>query len=399
MSTMTDRDRPALLGGRPAFAAQLRITEPTLPPLWRLLPGLWGMWRRRSLTNNGPLVQDLADQLADMLAVASVVPTGSGTDGLVTALRALPVRGEVIVPALTFSATAHAVVLAGSLPIFADVSSSRWSLTPETIDPHVTPRTEAILPVHLFGQPCERPALEDYARRHNVALLFDAAQAFGSRYADGCLVGGGGDAEVFSFHATKMLPTGEGGAIATADGDLARRCRLIIRFGDPGDGHARMVGLNGKMTEFSALLALHGLPRLKGMIARRVRLVERYRAGLAGLPGLVWREVASGDQTNHQLLALLVQADSFGLSADELAQALRAEGIDARRYYSPPLHRHEAFAASPPIHLAVAERLADELLCLPLTSHMRMAQIDRVCEAIRRIHRWRDAVRRRCSGA
>lgn len=400
---------PAALGGRPIFTARLRLTEPTLPPLADLAGDLAGIWDRRQLANDGPLVQAFARQISTRIHQAAVVPTASGTAGLMTIIRALGITGEVIVPAFTFSATALAVVWAGARPVFADVDPERWDLSAATAAPLIGPRTEAILAVHLFGQPSDQAALSALARRHGLALLFDAAHAFGSRYdcGDRCdcgdrhdcngrpettlPVGLGGDAEVFSFHATKLLAVGEGGAIVTRDEALGRRCADLVRFGDRGDGQARQMGLNGKMQEWNALLGLRGLDCVDAWIARRAELVERYRRRLRGVPGLQPQDGRRSGRDNHQYYALRL-GSSFELSADHLVEILRADGIEARRYFAPALHRHAAFAGevgASRASLPVAERLAEKVVCLPLFSHMGDAAVDGVCLAMERAYDWR----------
>lgn len=384
---------PTLLGGPPLFEPGLRLTEPTLPPLDALAPDLAGMWERRWLTNDGPHCRRFEEALSARLGVAAVVPTASGTAGLVAVLRGLGIRGEVIVPAFTFSATAMAVVAAGAVPAFADADPGTWALTAETAAPCIGPRTEAILAVHVFGWPCDPAPLERLARAQGLALVFDAAHAFGSRYPDGSAVGTAGDAEVFSFHATKLLAAGEGGAIATRDADLARRCTAATHFGDGADGLPGLIGTNGKLQEWNAVLGWQGLRRVNAWIARRSELVARYRRGLHDPPGLRFQTSPAGSRSNHQYLPVAVDAAAFGLSADELARVLRADGIEARRYFTPALHRHPAFGARPPSMLPVADRLASQALCLPLFSHLEETAVDLVCHAVRRAHRWRRELR------
>ena len=412
MITRDPTDRPALLGGAPSFDPPLRVTEPTMPPLDQVMRALPDMWARRGLTNHGPLEQALARAIAERLGVAAVAMTGSGTAGLTAVLRALGITGEVIVPSFTFSATAHAVVSAGARVRFADVSPDTWALTAETCAQQVTSDTDAIMAVHLFGQPCDEVALAALAARHNLALVFDAAHAFGSIYPDGRPVGGAGRAEVFSFHATKLLAMGEGGAVCTADPDLAARCHLVVRFGDAGDGQARYAGFNGKMQEWNALLGLCGLPLVDAWIARRYDLVERYRAGLAEVPGIAYQVGLPGAVTNHQYFAIRLEPAIFGLDGAELRQVLLADGIDARRYYAPPLHQHPAFslagapnlsAGAPQLppdgrRLFVAEHLARTLVCLPLYAHLGEHEVDGVCRAIRQAHEWRTELRAGLAG-
>jgi dTDP-4-amino-4,6-dideoxygalactose transaminase len=384
---------PALLGGRPLCDLGLRLTEPTLPPLDLLAPDLAGMWERRWLTNDGPLCRRFGEALRVRLGVAAVVPTASGTAGLIAVLRGLGIGGEVIVPSFTFSATAMAVAAAGAVPIFADVDPGTWALTAETAASQIGPRTEAILAVHVFGWPCDPVPLERLALAHGLALVFDAAHAFGCRYPDGTAVGTGGDAEVFSFHATKLLAVGEGGAIATRDADLARRFAAATHFGDGADSLPGLIGTNGKLQEWNAVLGWHGLRRVDAWIARRAAMVRRYRQELRDLPGLNFQIGPAGSRPNHQYLPVAVDAAAFGLSADELVCVLRAEGLEARRYFAPALHRHPAFVSLSPSVLPVADRLASQALCLPLYSHLEATAVDLVCHALRRAHRWRRELR------
>ncbi len=388
-------DRPAVLGGRPLASRPLRVTEPSLPGWWRLLPEMVRIWRRRWLTNSGPVARELAAQLTSVLGASHVVTAANGTLALMAALRAAVGAGEVIVPALGFAATAHAVLAAGATPRFVDVDRQSWLLTPKGVAAAVRSGTKGILAVHLYGQRCDRLGLEEVARRHQLPLLFDAAHAFGSRYADGRPVGLGGVAEVFSFHATKILTCGEGGAVTTDSADLAQKCARLLCFGDPGDGQAREPAWNGKLPELSALLALLALPAVPRWLVWRERLVARYRKGLAALPGLQWQAAVPGTRSNHQFLPLAIVDDQFGLTADQLVAGLAAEGIEARRYFAPPLHRLPAFESWAQEALPVAEELADSLVCLPIFSHMRLEQVDGVCRAVRRLHAWREAVAKR----
>jgi dTDP-4-amino-4,6-dideoxygalactose transaminase len=385
-------DKPACLGGTPIFQTLRRVAEPSLPPLADLQPELATMWAGRSLTNRGPQAQALGRELAERLGVA-VALSASGTAGLMATLRALDIRGEVIVPAYTFPATALSVVWAGARPVFADVDPDTWSLTPERCADRLGPATEAILPVHLFGRPCERAPLEDFAARHGLALIFDAAHAFGSRYPDGTPVGAGGTAEVFSFHATKVLPMGEGGAVATRDDDLAHRADLLTVFGNRGDGVSELPGFNGKMQEWNALLGRHALREVDAWIERRAELVRRYRAALGQLPGLSFQAGHEGATVAHQYFAVRVDPVALGLNVEELRQALWAEGIEGRRYYAPALHHHPAYddLVTPP--LPTVDALADSVICLPLYAHLTDDELDGICTAIHRLFAWRDTWR------
>jgi len=380
--------RPALWGGTPLFPTPLRVTEPTLPPLASLLGDLEVIWSARRLSNDGPFAQALAERLGEQLG-AHVVPVASGTAALTAALAALGIRGEVVVPALTFVATAQAVLAAGATPVLADVDARTGCLTADAARAALTDRTEALLPVHLFGARCDVPGLERLARSAGLALVFDAAHALDASMPeeDGRRRAVAGDAEAYSLHATKALPAGEGGFVATGSSALAERCRRYARFGLDGDGLAAEPGVNAKLAEIPALLALRGLPDLPGRLAHRRRCALRYRRNLAGVPGVAWLPADAGASSGHPYAATRIDPCRFGLDADALREALAAEGIEARRYFA-PLHRHPAFAAASRVPLPVAEALAGEVLCLPLSSHLPLADVDRVVTALRRIHAW-----------
>ena len=368
-------------------ARRIRLTEPTLPPLSEFDEGLRAIWRSRQLSNDGRYARQLATKLGALTGTPTVT-TASGTDALTVALIALGVKGEVIVPSLTFVATAQAVLAAGARPVIADVDPESGLLTPRSAQAHVSSATEAVVPVHLFGAPCDAAEWERFARRQGLALVFDAAHGLCARYADGRVVGSAGDAEAFSLHATKVLAAGEGGALACPSDELATRCRAITRFGMNEDGVAELRGINSKLAELPALLALRGLDRLKSHIAHRTACVQRYRSRLASVHGLSWLPNDPETITSPAFAPVLINPDRLGLTADELHDALLAEGVETRRYFSPPLHMHPAFASSASDTLPAAEHLAARILCIPLSSHLSFDDLDLVVSAIVRLHSW-----------
>lgn len=380
-------DRPAVLGGSPVFASALPFLRPSLAPIQDLLPGLERLWTGGTLTNHGPVEQAFARALASRLG-AAVACAASGTTALMVACRALGLRGEVLLPALTFTATGLAPLWAGCRLRFVEVRAEDGTLDPAACAAAIGPQTEAILAVHLFGNPCDRPALEALAQRHGLALIFDAAHAFGSRYADGRPVGQGGGLEAFSFHATKVLPLGEGGAVAGLAPDLVAKAAELLNFGQASRQEgSRRLGLNGKMQEWNALVGLAALPLVDDWIRRRLDLLAAYRRGLSPMPGIDLLSPQGGSRSNGQYLALRVDAAGFGLDAGQLATALTAEGVPTQRYFSVPLHRQEVFAAASAAPLTVTETLASQLLCLPLYPDLAADHVEAVCRAIQRIHR------------
>jgi dTDP-4-amino-4,6-dideoxygalactose transaminase len=281
--------------------------------------------------------------------------------------------------------------------VFADVLPDTFTLDPQAVEATIGPRTVAILPVHVFGHPCEVDELEQLAKRHHLALVFDAAHALGSCYKNQP-VGRFGEAEVFSFHATKILPVGEGGCITTGRDDLAAYLRLARNFGDSGDGNTLFPGVNAKLQEFNAILGLAGLRTLDQHIASRRRQADYLVHRLSVVPGLSFPSTRPHAFINYQNLAILVAENDFGMSRDHLAAALAVENIMARKYFYPPLHRHQAYREFRALSLPVTERISNQILCLPFYSEMEEATVEGICLAIERIHAHAPAVRRVLAG-
>lgn len=384
---------PAIAGGVPAFAARLPLVRPSVPDLDALSPDLRDILASGVLTN-GPVVRRFEALAAQTLGVEHCIAVSSCTAGLMLVLRVAELEGEVIVPSFTFAATAHAVVWNGLTPVFADVDERSLRLSAQAAATVLGDRCSAILATHTYGAPCEVEGLEQLARARGLRLFFDAAHAFGSRRR-GVPVGRFGDAEVFSLSPTKLLVAGEGGLIATNDGELAKRCRIGRDYGNPGDYDCLFVGLNARMSELHAALGLASLSTLEARIERRNELAQSYRAALASLPGVSFPLVGETDRSTYKDFTILLDRDAFGMDAGELARALNAEGIDTRRYYAPPVHAMRAYARwNPgPGRLPVTERAATECLTVPMWEGMSDEDPGVVAAAIRRIRSHRDAGR------
>ncbi|HEX2027221.1 MAG TPA: DegT/DnrJ/EryC1/StrS family aminotransferase [Nitriliruptorales bacterium] len=382
---------PAVLGGDPAFPRGLPLVRPDLGDTSRLSARLEAILASGILTD-GPTVRALEEAVADYLGVGHVVAVASGTSGLMLVMQACGLDGRVVMPSFTFAATAHAAHWAGARVTFADIEPASLTLDPEDVRERVD-GAAAVVGVHLYGTPCAVEALQEVADHAGIPVIYDAAHALGSRRA-GCPVGRFGVAEVFSLSPTKVTVAGEGGLITTDDDALAETCRLGRGYGNPGDYDCLFPGLNARMSELHAAVALHAFERLDERVARRNALAARLRRRVHGLRGVGFPEVAAGDTSTVKDLTVLVDADGFGLSAQHLAAALAAEGIDTRRYYHPPVHRQKAYAhLGPPHHLPVTDRVAERALTLPLWSHLPARDVDRVADAIARIHAQAAAVR------
>ena len=386
MATPSD-DRPAIDGGQPVFPCGLPLARPAIADPAAVAEAA-GVILASGVLTNGPYVRRLEQRAAEYLGVRHCVAVASCTAGLMLSLRASGLSGDVVLPSFTFSASAHAVAWNGLRPVFADIRPDDLLLDPGAVARAAGVRASAILATHTYGTPCDVEALGRLARDNGIRLFFDAAHAFGSRRGQ-AMVGGFGDAEVFSLSPTKVLIAGEGGIIATNDDSLAERCRVGRDYGNPGDYDTRFIGLNARMSELHAATALASFEDLEERIARRNQLAERYRKVLADVPGIDFPAVAEGDRSTYKDFTILIDPDSFGMDAAAAAAALAAEGIQTRRYYSPPVHRQRAYRWVGPANggLPQTDRAAARVLTLPLWTPMADEQIDGVGVAMARLAR------------
>jgi len=377
-------DDLALFGGPPAFAEPLHVGRPQLGNRRTLLRRINEMLDRNWLTNHGPLVAEFERRVAETVGVAHCVAMCNGTVALEIAVRALGLSGEVIVPSMTFVATAHALQWQQITPVFCDIEPDTHTIDPRRVEELITPRTTGILGVHLWGHPCDVEALEEIARRRGLALLFDAAHAFGSSYR-GQMIGGFGAAEVFSFHATKYVNAFEGGAVLTNDAELAAKMRLMKNFGFSGDDKVIYIGTNGKMTEVAAAMGLTSLESLEKFRGANERNYRRYRARLDHLEGFRVLPYDDAQRNNYQYVVVEIDRRKTGLTRDQLLRILRAENVLARRYFYPGCHQMEPYRSYYPnarLLLPVTEEVASRVLVLPTGVNVSQQQIETICDVI-----------------
>jgi dTDP-4-amino-4,6-dideoxy-D-glucose transaminase len=347
----------AVLGGPAAFAAPLHVGRPNLGDRARLRERIEGVLDRRWLTNDGPLVKEFEDRVAELAGVEHCVATTSATTGLQLVARALDLTGEVVVPSFTFVGTAHALSWLGLKPVFVDVEPRTHTIDPGAVERAVTAQTSAIVGVHLWGGPCDVDALEEIAGRHRVAVIFDAAHALGCSYR-GRPVGGRGAAD---------------------DPELARRVRLMRNFGFVGYDQVAGIGTNAKMTELSAALGLTSLDAFDEFVAVNRRHHARYALELADISGLRLIDHAPDERHNYQY----VVAELEGLELrDDVVTVLHAENVLARRYFAPGCHRLEPYVADAQ-RLPATEALSDRVIALPTGSAITEDDIATVCAIIR----------------
>lgn len=360
------------------------VTQPYLPPLQEFIPLLEEIWTRRVLTNGGPFHQQLEDALCKYLGVKHLSLFTNGTIALVTALQALQIKGEVITTPYSFVATAHSLLWNGIKPVFVDIDPLTLNLDPDKIEAAITSQTTAILPVHVYGTPCDAPAIQRVAERHGLKVIYDAAHAFGVKNAGGSILRYG-DLSVLSFHATKVFNTFEGGAIICHDAEMKRRIDDLKNFGFVDETTVVAPGINGKMNEFSAALGLVQLQHVDAAICSRRDIAKRYRTELGDIDTLEWPTPPIDCQPNYAYMPVLVNGQG-ALSRDSLFNWLRQNDILARRYFFPlisefPMYRDLASAS--PSNLAIAQSIANRVICLPIFPDMNEGQLQRIIEAIR----------------
>ena len=362
----------------------LYVTQPSLPPLEDLLPLLQDIWDRRILTNGGPFHQQLERELSKFLGVDHLSLFSNGTLALVTALQAQGIRGEVITTPFSFVATAHSLLWNGLRPVFADIDPVTLTLDPDRVEALIGPDTAAILPVHVYGIPCDVARLQQVAHRHGVKLIYDAAHAFDVRDAGGSVLRHG-DMSILSFHATKVFTTFEGGALVCRDAATKAHVDHLKNFGFTDEVTVVAAGINAKMNELQAAIGLLQLKQVETMRLRRQRIDQTYREALAGVPGIECIAPSADATSNYGYFPVRVGA-GHRRTRDQLYEYLRSQDVIVRRYFYPlisdfPMYRDLPSAA--PANLPVAHAVAGEILCLPIHAQMDPQAARRVAELIR----------------
>lgn len=345
----------------------ITVTQPTLPPLEDFIPYLQEIWDSKWLTNGGPFHQKLEAALAERLDVSEVALMSNGTIGLMVALQALSIQGEVITTPYSFVATAHSLLWNNLTPVFVDIDPVTCNLDPAKIEAAITPRTSAILPVHCYGTACDVDGIQRIADRKGLKVIYDAAHAFGVR-ANGESLLRAGDLSVLSFHATKVFNTFEGGAIICPDPQTKRRIDFLKNFGFADEVTVTEPGINGKMNEIQAAFGMLQLKILDDALAARGRVAARYVRELSGIPGLTCLAATPGFGPNHSYFPVLIGPD-YRFSRDELYENLRSSGILSRRYFYPLISNmpmYEKLPSAARENLPVANRIAMQVLCLPI---------------------------------
>lgn len=380
-----DDVRLGVLTGIRGRGTPLPIVRPRFPKLAEFADEFDQALATGAVTNQGPQAVALEAELTEYLGVPTLV-FSSGQAALMAMLAASDVAGkEVIVPSFTFCATPHAVVWAGGRPVFADIDPKTLTLDPDEVQRRITPSTVAILGVCVYGIACDYAALADVAGRHGLRLFYDSAPAFGTR-VEGRPIGGFGDAQIFSFHATKAFCTMEGGALSTNDTELLTKAEALRNFGQRNGRAWGAAGFNGKMPEVAAMIGRRQLRTFETARQRRLYVAGRYREGLEDLPGLTMARVPANQEPIWLYFPIRLDAKAFGLSRDEAAAALAADNILCRKYFDQPCHEMPAYEGCTKDPLLVTELWTSATLALPVYNDQTEEEIDYIIGRIRAIH-------------
>lgn len=363
---------------------RITVTQPYLPPLEEVYPYMQQIWENKWLTNNGPFHVELEKTLAEKLGVKHVALFNNGTLALLLALKALDIEGEVITTPFTFVATAHSLLWNNITPVFADVDPIYGNLDPVAVERAITPKTTAILPVHVYGNPCNLEQLAQIAQKHNLKLIYDAAHAFGVEIK-GKSIMQFGDLSVMSFHATKLFNTFEGGAIACHTDEMKTKIDHLKNFGFNGETTIIGTGINAKMNEFSAAMGLIQLKHFSSILTQREEVAAKYRQLLTDVKGIRFLPKMEGVSHNNAYFPIFIDEKVYGASRDALYEKLKTNNIYGRRYFYPLISWLDSYKTLPsatPQNLPVAERLADSVLCLPIYTGLESEVVEFICSLI-----------------
>jgi dTDP-4-amino-4,6-dideoxygalactose transaminase len=356
------------------------VTRPALPPLSEFTEYLEKIWESRQVTNQGPFHRQFEEELAKYLGVEYLSLFSNGTLALVTALQVLRITGEVITTPFSFVATTHSLWWNNIKPVFVDIEPNTFNLDPNRIEAAITPKTTALFPVHVYGNPCDVAALGEICDTYGLHLIYDAAHTFGVK-VNGTSVADFGDLSVLSFHATKVFNTFEGGAIICHDEATKKRIDYLKNFGFAGETTVVAPGINAKMNEFQAALGLLQLKYIDENIAKRKTIAERYREGLRDIPGIRVLEDLPGMKHNYAYFPILVDEEAYGKTRDDLYEELKRHNIFGRRYFYPLISSfptYRGLESADPANLPVASRVADQVLCLPIFPDMAQEVQNRI---------------------
>jgi len=360
------------------------VTEPVLPALKEFIPYLEEIWDSKILTNNGPFHQRLEKELAEYLGVPYVSLFSNGTLALIVALKALHITGEVITTPYSFVATAHSLRWNNIKPIFVDIDSEFCNLNPANIESAITPRTTGIMPVHVYGNPCNVERIQEIAEAYGLKVIYDAAHCFGVKYK-GQSICNYGDLSILSFHATKVFNTFEGGAIISHDEKTKNRIDYLKNFGFMNETNVIEPGINAKMNEFQAALGLIQLKYVDEFIEKRRQIALSYRENLAMVKGVRFISDMEEVTHNYAYFPIFVNEKNYGMTRDELYEKLKKNNIYVRRYFYPLITHFSPYRSLDSArreNLPLAEMAAKQVICLPIYPDLDKGRVSKIVEVI-----------------
>jgi dTDP-4-amino-4,6-dideoxygalactose transaminase len=359
------------------------VARPVLPDFEKFTEKLKELWQTKHLTNNGKFHQEFEEKLAEFLGVPYICLFANGTLALMVALQALKITGEVITTPYSFVATTHALFWNGIKPVFCDIKSNA-NIDPDKIEALITPETTAILPVHVYGTPCDNEKIQKIADAYKLKLIYDAAHAFGVEQ-NGESVLNWGDLSILSFHATKTFHTFEGGAIICKDKKTKQRIDFLKNFGFAGEETVVALGINGKMNEVSAIMGILQLEIYEQNRIKRKNLVKLYEQKLRNIEGISFLDELENVKSNYSYFPIFIDEQKFGKSRDEVYNKLRQNNIFARKYFYPLISEFPMYNGLPSANrenLPIAVQLSQQVLCLPLYSELKPVDVEKIVNII-----------------
>ena len=362
----------------------ITVTSPLLPDLNEFEVSLREIWESKWITNNGPFHQRFEEALCEYLNVPYISLFTNGTLPLLTALQALRITGEVITTPYSFVATTHSIWWNGCKPVFADIDPATGNLNPDKIEAAITPRTSAIMPVHVYGQPCDTARIQEIATKYGLKVIYDAAHAFGVE-VNGESVLKSGDLSTLSFHATKVFNTIEGGALIMHDAETKRRIDYLKNFGFANEVEVVGPGINSKMDEIRSAYGLLNLRQVDTAIEARHRIAIKYREILKNVSGVSFFEDMPGVRHNYSYFPVFIDAEEYGMTRDELYFRMKENGVLGRRYFYPLISSFSTYRGLPSAskeNLPQAHKMADSVICLPMHHSLADEDISRILDQI-----------------
>lgn len=362
----------------------ITVTSPLLPDLDEFHQLLKEIWDSKWITNNGSFHKRLEKALAEYLKVPYVSLFTNGTLPLITALQALRITGEVITTPYSFVATTHALWWNGIKPVFVDIEPTTGNIDPNKIEAAITPKTTAIMPVHVYGKPCKTKAIQDIADKYGLKIIYDAAHAFGVE-VNGESILKAGDMSTLSFHATKVYNTLEGGALVMHDQQTKKHIDYLKNFGFAGETTVVAPGINSKMDEVRSAYGLLNLKQVDTAIEARHQVAIQYRKALQNVPGITFWEDIPNVKHNYSYFPIFVDAKEYGMTRDNLYNKMGEQGVFGRRYFYPLISNFSTYRGLPSAtreNLPVATKMADEVICLPMHHLLTNEDIERILSLI-----------------